>query len=147
MDFTGPTRSARTASATALRYCGTANFAGSPRPTTSTRGADTPVTSGSSAVRPVLPETSPRSSSAVRRPPEAASIACADGDNDLSAYAPTTTQSVSAVRGSGRFRTNSRAIDGFSVQLVGWRDGTPRRRSPTVYQAGPATEGSPKRML
>src|SRR3546814_2545182 len=37
-----PPLSARAASATAFRYCGTANLALSPRPTTSTRGAATP---------------------------------------------------------------------------------------------------------
>src|SRR5690606_28732496 len=88
------------ASATALRYCGTANLACSPSPTTSTREAVTPARSWSRAVRPVLPATSPRPARAVRRPPLAAAMACAAGVSDLSAKIPTTTQSISAEAGA-----------------------------------------------
>src|SRR5690606_25819122 len=135
---TGPVFSARTASATAFRYCGTANLPGSPRPTTSTRGADTPARSCSTTVRPAAPSTSPRAASAARRPPLASSRARAAGVRVLSAQAPTTTQSTAAVAGAAVFRANSRVMG----SLCGvWREvfltirgpecgNAPRRRRP-----------------
>src|SRR5690606_14102964 len=110
---TGPAFSARAAPPTALRYWAAPNFGpGSPRPTTSTRGAATPARSWSIPVRPVLPLRSPRESSAFRRPPLAASIAWAAGVRLPSDHAPTTTQSVLAVAASWLrgFRLNSRVI-------------------------------------
>src|SRR3546814_11697843 len=116
-----PPLSARAASATAFRYCGTANLALAPRPTTSTRGAATPGRSCSSAVRPVLPDTSPRSTRACRRPPLALSTACAAGDSTLSAKTPTMTPSVVAVAGVDWFRANSRVMGLYGSLESGWR--------------------------
>ena len=108
----GPLFSARAASPTALRYCGTPNLPASPRPITSTRGAVTPGRSCSRAVLPVLPLTSPRSS----RARQAAAAGRRRGpappaSGVLSAKAPTTMQSVCADAGASWFRLNSRAIE------------------------------------
>src|SRR5690606_28260495 len=108
---TGPVFSARTASAAALMYWGTPNFAFSPRPSTRTRGAVTPGRSCRTRLLPVRPLRSPRSSRARRRPPLASSIAWPAGVSVLSAKAPMTTQSRAAAAAASRFRVNCRAID------------------------------------
>ena len=107
----GPTFSARAASATALRYCGTPNLAVSPRPMTSTRGAVMPGRSCSRVVLPVLPPTSPRWTSALSLPPLAASSARPAGLRVLSPKAPTTMQSKPAVAGASWFSVNSSDIE------------------------------------
>ena len=92
--------------AVSLMYCGVPNLPSSPRPMTSTRGAATPGRSCSRAVLPVLPSTSPRSTSAFSLPPLAVSMAAAAGVRLPSAKAPTTTQSTAAVAGAVWFRLN-----------------------------------------
>src|SRR5690606_33456006 len=143
-DAAGPVLSARAASPTALRYWATPNFAGSPSPTTSTRGAATPSRSCNSMVLPGLPERSPRSASARRRPPQAASMACAAGVKVASANAPTTTQSTLAVMGASRLRRVSRLIRGsdgetmgVSVQCRGcaWTEAVDSKASPWIPPA------------
>src|SRR3546814_8816833 len=80
----------------------------------------TPGMSCSSAVLPVLPDTSPRSTRACRRPPLALSTACAAGDSTLSAKTPTMTQSVVAVAGVDWFRANSRVMGLYGSLESGW---------------------------
>src|SRR5688572_22687188 len=140
---TGPVLSARAASATALMYCGTPNLPASPRPTTSTRGAATPDRSCNSAVLPVLPLMSPRSSSERRRPPLASSSDWPDGLSVLSAKTPTTTQSVATVAGAAGFRSNSRAIKqipGGKEKELGQQQRPAKRHA---VQPGVASTGPP----
>ncbi len=61
---------------------------------TNTRADAIPGKSCNKVDCPVLPEISPRAANALKRPPEAASMACAAVEKDLSLNAPTIMQSL-----------------------------------------------------
>src|SRR4249919_4076993 len=141
---TGPVHNARAASPAALRYCAVPNFARSPRPITSTRGAVTPGKSCSSAVLPVLPLTSPRAMSALSLPPLAASMACAAGARLWSANAPTITQSVATSVGAEEMRLNSRDIAPYRGIWVEFRTiAAQRERTRDSRATRPDAEAGP----